>query len=86
MGREPLIGRTGTNSWGIVRYGTDASSDGHLRRGSRSILCMQAVSDWPACAFAKELIEAYPEAKVILTVRDVDSWHKYRGPPLSLVW
>jgi len=36
--------------------------------------CM-AVCDWPAVAFAKELIEAYPEAKVIITTRDVDSWH-----------
>lgn len=36
--------------------------------------CM-AVCDWPAIAFAKELIEAYPEAKVIITTRDVDSWH-----------
>lgn len=35
----------------------------------------QAVCDWPAVAFAKELIEAYPEAKVVLTNRDVNSWH-----------
>ncbi|KAG8427508.1 hypothetical protein J3459_006685 [Metarhizium acridum] len=35
----------------------------------------QAVCDWPAVAFAKELIAAYPEAKVVLTNRDVDSWH-----------
>ena len=35
----------------------------------------QAVCDWPAIAFARELIEAYPEAKVILTNRDVHSWH-----------
>jgi len=35
----------------------------------------QAVCDWPAVAFAKELIEAYPEAKIIVTTRDVDSWH-----------
>ena len=35
----------------------------------------QAVCDWPAVAFAKELIEAYPDAKVILTNRDVHSWH-----------
>ncbi|KAI1422739.1 P-loop containing nucleoside triphosphate hydrolase protein [Xylaria sp. FL1777] len=35
----------------------------------------QAVCDWPACAFAKELIEAYPEAKVVMTTRDVNSWH-----------
>lgn len=35
----------------------------------------QAICDWPAVAFAKELIKAYPEAKVIITTRDVDSWH-----------
>ena len=35
----------------------------------------QAVCDWPACAFAKELLEAYPEAKVVLVGRDVDEWH-----------
>ncbi|KPI36199.1 uncharacterized protein AB675_8897 [Cyphellophora attinorum] len=35
----------------------------------------QAVCDWPAIAFSKELIEAYPEAKVIITTRDVDTWH-----------
>lgn len=35
----------------------------------------QAICDWPSVAFAKELIEAYPEAKVILTTREVNSWH-----------
>ncbi|KAF4619068.1 hypothetical protein G7Y89_g14779 [Cudoniella acicularis] len=35
----------------------------------------QAVCDWPAIAFAPELIAAYPDAKVILTSRSVDSWH-----------
>ena len=35
----------------------------------------QAVCDWPAVAFSKELIEAYPEAKIIITSRDVDSWY-----------
>lgn len=35
----------------------------------------QAVCDWPACAFAKELIEAYPNAKVILNTRGIDQWH-----------
>lgn len=36
----------------------------------------QAVCDFPACAFAEELIEAYPDAKVILTNRPVDAWYK----------
>lgn len=35
----------------------------------------QAVCDWPCVAFAKELIEAYPEAKVLITTREVNSWH-----------
>ncbi|KAK2759936.1 hypothetical protein FQN54_002672 [Arachnomyces sp. PD_36] len=35
----------------------------------------QAVTDMPAAFFAPELIEAYPEAKVILTTRDIDEWH-----------
>lgn len=36
----------------------------------------QAVSDIPAILFAEELIEAYPEAKVILTHRNFDTWFK----------
>lgn len=35
----------------------------------------KAVADWPAIAFSEELLAAYPEAKVILPGRDVDSWH-----------
>ena len=30
----------------------------------------------PTAAFTKRLIEEYPEAKVVLTVRDADSWLK----------
>ncbi|KAB8270397.1 hypothetical protein BDV30DRAFT_229036 [Aspergillus minisclerotigenes] len=35
-----------------------------------------AVTDIPAAVFAKELIEAYPEAKVILTNRNAEKWHR----------
>ncbi|KAF6266418.1 hypothetical protein COO60DRAFT_1633015 [Scenedesmus sp. NREL 46B-D3] len=34
-----------------------------------------AVCDWPANFFYKQLMEAYPDAKVILTVRDPASWY-----------
>ncbi len=34
-----------------------------------------ATVDWPACNFWRELIEYYPQAKVILTLRDPLSWH-----------
>lgn len=36
----------------------------------------QAVSDMPAICFADDLIGLYPEAKVILPLRDADSWYK----------
>ena len=32
--------------------------------------------DWPACAFYAELMEAFPHAKVILTVRDPERWYE----------
>ncbi|MER7016196.1 sulfotransferase family protein [Saccharopolyspora sp. NPDC000359] len=31
--------------------------------------------DWPGCTFWCELVEAYPEAKVLLTVRDPQKWY-----------
>lgn len=34
----------------------------------------QATVDWPGAFFYQELIEAYPDAKVLLSVRDGDSW------------
>lgn len=36
----------------------------------------QATVDWPACHFYRELLAAYPEAKVILTVRDPELWYR----------
>lgn len=35
----------------------------------------QSAIDWPACAFYKELMEQYPEAKVVLTIRDPERWY-----------
>lgn len=37
----------------------------------------QAVCDVPAIHFADELMDTYPDAKVVLTTRDVDAWHRY---------
>jgi Sulfotransferase domain len=36
----------------------------------------QATVDWPACTFYKELMQAYPHAKVLLTVRDPEKWYE----------
>ena len=35
----------------------------------------QAALDWPAAAYWRELAEHYPDAKVILTVRDPQRWY-----------
>ena len=37
---------------------------------------MNAVTDMPAVSFAAELIIAYPDAKVVLVERDVESWYR----------
>ncbi|KAF9893403.1 hypothetical protein FE257_011835 [Aspergillus nanangensis] len=34
------------------------------------------VMDMPCCLFVDELLAAYPDAKVILTTRSVESWHR----------
>ena len=36
----------------------------------------QATVDWPSAAWWKELCDHYPEARVILTVRDPDRWYE----------
>ena len=42
----------------------------------------QGISDLPAILFADDLIKAYPDAKVILTHRDVDKWYKCASLPI----
>ena len=36
----------------------------------------QAAVDWPVTAYYRQLMDVYPDAKVILTVRDPHSWHR----------
>jgi hypothetical protein len=36
----------------------------------------EATVDWPGCNFYRQLMAAYPEAKVVLTVRDPDAWYE----------
>ena len=35
----------------------------------------QATVDWPGCTFYQELMRHYPDAKVLLSVRDPDKWY-----------
>jgi hypothetical protein len=45
-------------------HGWDAIFDGY-----------RATVDWPAAAFWRELVERYPDAKVLLSLRDADRWY-----------
>ncbi len=36
----------------------------------------EAAVDWPACTFYAELMERYPDAKVILSVREPERWYE----------
>jgi len=35
----------------------------------------QSTVDWPGCTFWRELMDFYPDAKVLLTVRDPEKWY-----------
>ncbi|MCY1079359.1 sulfotransferase family protein [Archangium lansingense] len=36
----------------------------------------EATVDWPGCTFYKELMVAFPDAKVLLSVRDPEKWYE----------
>lgn len=36
----------------------------------------RATVDWPGCDYWRELVHAYPNAKVILSTRDPESWYR----------
>ncbi|MDT5244110.1 MAG: hypothetical protein QOD36_1486 [Mycobacterium sp.] len=35
----------------------------------------RATVDWPACSYYRELVAAFPDAKVLLTVREAEGWY-----------
>jgi hypothetical protein len=53
----------------------DAASRGEPVDLDRLFAGYQATVDWPGCSFYRELLRHYPEAKVILTVRDPERWY-----------
>ncbi|KAI9494355.1 P-loop containing nucleoside triphosphate hydrolase protein [Zychaea mexicana] len=44
-----------------------------------------AAVDWPTCSFLEPLMQKYPDAKVILTVRDPDSWYQSMRNTIFLI-
>ncbi|WP_026425625.1 sulfotransferase family protein [Actinokineospora inagensis] len=46
----------------------------------------KSTMDWPGCSFWTELVDRYPDAKVLLTVRDPLSWYGSMARTLLPVW
>jgi hypothetical protein len=55
--------------WQVAWRGEPVDWDGLLG-------AYEATVDWPACAFYAELMERYPDAKVLLSVRDPERWYQ----------
>lgn len=53
-----------------------AAADGKPVDWDRLFEGYQATVDWPGATFYQELMARYPDAKVILSVRDPDAWYK----------
>jgi len=54
--------------WLAVAAGTE-------RDWSRVLAGYRSTVDWPAATYWRDLVDAYPHARVILTVRDPDEWY-----------
>ena len=52
-----------------------AADAGHRVDWTELFARYRATVDWPACHYYRELMREFPEAKVILTVRDPDQWY-----------
>jgi len=53
-----------------------AAGDGEMVDWRELLEGYQACVDWPGCTFYRELMEVYPDAKVLLTVRDQERWYE----------
>lgn len=53
----------------------DAAARGEPVDWDRLFEGYRATVDWPGCSFYRQLLAAYPEAKVVLTVRDPERWY-----------
>jgi Sulfotransferase domain len=50
------------------------AADGEAVDWEELLGCYRSAVDWPACSFWAELAARYPQAKVVLTVRDPARW------------
>jgi hypothetical protein len=62
-----------SRQWLKYSENPDDLSQLHALLGQRGY---QATCDFPSAAYWKEQLKLYPDSKVVLTVRDPDSWYK----------
>jgi hypothetical protein len=67
--KEVLISPEQIEIWTDIAYG--AAPD-----WKQAFAGFHSAIDWPSSFYWRELSEIYPEAKVILTLRDADSWYE----------
>lgn len=53
-----------------------AATRGEAVDWGRLMAGYKAAVDWPSCSFYRELMVAFPEARVILSVRDPERWYE----------
>lgn len=54
----------------------EAAAKGESVNWQELLAGYQATVDWPGCSFYQELMKVYPDAKVLLTVRDPEKWYE----------
>jgi sulfotransferase family protein len=54
---------------------TDRVARGETADWEKIFSGYEATVDWPGCVYYEELMEAYPDAKVLLNVRDPERWY-----------
>lgn len=53
-----------------------AALDGEAVNWKQFFASYQSTVDWPACHFYRQLMAEYPDAKVLLSVRDPEAWYQ----------
>jgi hypothetical protein len=75
--REVFKDPTGVNKWDAVGVNRMEHNQTPTKQEWDDILeGYQSTVDFPAAIYYQELLEHYPDAKVILTVRDSEGWYK----------
>ncbi len=54
----------------------DKAAVGEMKNWEEIFATYNSACDWPSCSFYKELADFYPNAKVILSLRNPKSWYK----------